>query len=155
MLTAQLVGVDVHAHIKRQAWTSIPAFIIAFVVFLILSLTGAPDVHNPVGEEIELQSLDGIYRITAWNLLPLVLLAFLSIRKVPATLALMASALFAGVLGAFLQADVMRGSSAATRTPWSARSRASGWPWPTASRSARGSPRSTSCCRGAAWTACC
>jgi NhaC family Na+:H+ antiporter len=98
----------VHEHIKRQAWTSVPAFAIAFVVLLILSLVGAPDVRNPVGEEVELRSLDGIYRITPLNLLPLVLLAVLSIRKVPATLALMASALFAGVLGAFLQPAVMR-----------------------------------------------
>jgi NhaC family Na+:H+ antiporter len=108
VLTAQMVQVEVHEHIKRQAWTSVPAFAIAFVVLLILSLVGAPDVRNPVGEEVELRSLDGIYRITPLNLLPLVLLAVLSIRKVPATLALMASALFAGVLGAFLQPAVMR-----------------------------------------------
>ncbi|MCW6008283.1 Na+/H+ antiporter NhaC [Micromonospora sp. CPCC 205371] len=108
VLTAQMVQVEVHEHIKRQAWTSVPAFAIAFVVLLILSLVGAPDVRNPVGEEVELRSLDGIYRITPLNLLPLVLLAVLSIRKVPATLALMGSALFAGVLGAFLQPAVMR-----------------------------------------------
>lgn len=108
VLTAQLVRVEVHEHIKRQAWTSVPAFAIAFVVLLILSLVGAPDVRNPVGEDVELRSLDGIYRITPLNLLPLVLLAVLSIRKVPATLALMGSALFAGVLGAFLQPAVMR-----------------------------------------------
>jgi NhaC family Na+:H+ antiporter len=39
--------------------------------------------------------------------LPLVLLAVLSIRKVPPSLALISSALFAGVLGAILQPDVM------------------------------------------------
>ncbi|GAA1770304.1 Na+/H+ antiporter NhaC [Luedemannella helvata] len=108
VLTAQLAGVDVHQHIKRQAWTSIPAFTIAFVVLLVISLAKAPDVRNPVGEEVELNSLDGIYRITPLNLLPLVLLAFLSLRKVPATLALMASTLFAGFLGAFLQPGVVR-----------------------------------------------
>jgi NhaC family Na+:H+ antiporter len=109
VLTAQMVQVDVHEHIKRQAWTSVPAFVIAFVVFLIVSLVRAPGVHNPVGEEVELRSLGDIYHITPLNLLPLALLAVLSIRKVPATLALMGSALFAGILGAFLQPDVMRG----------------------------------------------
>jgi NhaC family Na+:H+ antiporter len=108
VLTAQLARVDVHEHIKRQALTSVPAFVIAFVVFLVLSLTRAQEVVNPVGEDVELHSLADIYHITPLNLLPLVLLAVLSIRKVPATLALMASALFAGVLGAFLQPDVMR-----------------------------------------------
>ncbi|WP_412737759.1 Na+/H+ antiporter NhaC [Krasilnikovia sp. MM14-A1259] len=108
VLTAQMVQVDVHEHVKRQAWTSIPAFVVAFAVFLVLSLVRAPDVHNPVGKEVELHSLADIYHITPWNLLPLVLLAVLSIRKVPATLALLSSALFAGILGAFLQPDVMR-----------------------------------------------
>jgi len=108
ILTAQMVKVDVHEHIKRQAWTSIPAFVIAFAVLLVLSLVGAPDVRNPVGKDVELSSLGDIYHITPLNLLPLVLLAVLSIRKVPATLALLASTIFAGILGAFLQPDVMK-----------------------------------------------
>ncbi|HET6860744.1 MAG TPA: Na+/H+ antiporter NhaC [Streptomyces sp.] len=108
VLTAQMVKLDVYQHIKRQAWTSIPAFVIAFVVFLVLGLVKGSDVKNPVGEDIELSSLGGIYHITPLNLLPLVLLAVLSVRKVPASLALMCSTLFAGVLGAFLQPDVMR-----------------------------------------------
>jgi Na+:H+ antiporter, NhaC family len=108
VLTAQMVGVDVHQHIKRQAWTSVPAFVLAFAFFLILSLVKSPDVVNPVGEEVELSKLGDIYHITPLNLLPLVLLAVLSVRKVPAPLALACSALFAGILGAFLQPSVMR-----------------------------------------------
>jgi Na+:H+ antiporter, NhaC family len=109
VLTAQMVKVDVYEHVKRQAWTSVPAFAIAFVVLLIVGLVKGPDVHNPVGEQIELHSLGDIYDITPLNLLPLVLLAFLSIRKVPPALALTWSALFAGVVGAFLQPSVMSG----------------------------------------------
>jgi Na+:H+ antiporter, NhaC family len=107
VLTSQMVGVDVHEHIKRQAWTSVPAFVIAFVVLLIVGLLNGPDVQNPVGEELELNSLDGIYNITPLALLPLLLLGYLSIRRVPATLALLAATLFAGVLAAFLQPSVM------------------------------------------------
>ncbi|MEU8678301.1 Na+/H+ antiporter NhaC [Streptomyces sp. NPDC048560] len=108
VLTAQMVKVDVYEHIKRQAWTSVPAFLIAFVVFLVIGLVKSSDVVNPVGEEIELSALGDIYTITPLNLLPLVLLALMSVRKVPPSLALICSALFAGVLGAFLQPDVMR-----------------------------------------------
>lgn len=114
VLTAQMVGVDVYQHVKRQAWTSVPAFLIAFAVFLVLSLVRAPDVHNPVGEEIELTKLGDIYNISPLNLLPLVLLAYLSIRKVPPTLALISATLFAGLLGAFLQPTVMRNFVAGT-----------------------------------------
>nr|WSW65787.1 Na+/H+ antiporter NhaC [Streptomyces sp. NBC_00995] len=114
VLTAQMVKVDVYEHIKRQAWTSMPAFVIAFVALLVIGLVRGPDVTNPVGEQIELNSLNGIYHITPLNLLPLVLLAFLSIRKVPPSLALTYSTLFAGLLGAFLQPDVYRDFVAGT-----------------------------------------
>jgi NhaC family Na+:H+ antiporter len=108
VLTAQMVQVDVYEHIKRQAWTSVPAFVLAFVALLVIGLVKGPGVTNPVGKQIELNSLNGIYNITPLNLLPLLLLGFLSVRKVPPSLALICSALFAGLLGAILQPDVMR-----------------------------------------------
>jgi Na+:H+ antiporter, NhaC family len=108
VLTAQMVEVDVHQHIKRQAWTSVPAFLIALVVFLVIGLLRGPEVHDLVATTVELTELNGIYRITPLNLLPLLFLAVLSIRKVPPSLALVFAALFAGVLGAFLQPEVMR-----------------------------------------------
>jgi NhaC family Na+:H+ antiporter len=107
ILTSQMVGVDLHQHIRRQAWTSIPAFVIAVIVFLILGFVGDPDVNDTVATTVELASLDQIYRITPWNLLPVVVLAALSIRKVPASLSLLSATLFAGILGAFLQPEVM------------------------------------------------
>jgi NhaC family Na+:H+ antiporter len=107
ILTAQMVKVRVDEHIKRQVWTSVPAFVIAFVVLLVLGLVKGPQVHAPVPTDIELLKLSHIYHITPWNLLPLLLLGVLSFRKVPAVLALTASTLFAGVLGAFLQPQVM------------------------------------------------
>jgi NhaC family Na+:H+ antiporter len=108
ILTAQMVKVDVYQHIRRQVWTSVPAFAIALTAFFVIGFLRGPDVHAPLSEQVELASLDQVYDITVWNLLPLVLLAVLSIRKVPASLALVISTLFAGILGAFLQADVYR-----------------------------------------------
>jgi NhaC family Na+:H+ antiporter len=106
ILTAQMVKADIYDHIRAQIWTSVPAFVIACIGFLLLGIFG-PSVHNDVATTIELASLDQIYNITPLNLLPLVLLAFLSIRKVPASLALMLSAIFAGIVGAILQPEVM------------------------------------------------
>ncbi|MFI6317003.1 Na+/H+ antiporter NhaC [Nonomuraea sp. NPDC050556] len=108
VLTAQLVKVDVYEHIKRQAWTSIPAFLLGFVIFLLLGLNGPAPASQATQatQAIELKALGDIYWITPLNLLPLVLLVFLSVRKAPASLALMAAALFAGVLGIFTQPAV-------------------------------------------------
>lgn len=105
VLTAQIVDVEVYEHIKRQAWTSIPAFVIAVILFGILGFAG-PELSHTVSVSVELSALNGVYNITPLNLLPLVLLAVLSIKKVPATLALTAATLFAGVLGAFLQPEL-------------------------------------------------
>ena len=105
ILTAQMVKVDVYEHIKRQVWTSVPAFIIAVLVFLVLGATG-PDTVPGVETTSDLDKLNQIFNITPLALLPIVFLAALSIRKVPASLALLAATLFAGVLGAFLQPDV-------------------------------------------------
>ncbi|MET4430651.1 NhaC family Na+:H+ antiporter [Mycolicibacterium sp. 624] len=112
ILTAQMVRVDLYTHIRSQAWTSVPAFIIAAVGFTILGIAGPP-VHDTVGEDVELAKLGDIFWINPVNLLPLVLLAVLSIRKVPASLALLASALFAGVQATILQRDVVEQFAAA------------------------------------------
>src|SRR5690606_37103643 len=78
ILSAQLVDVDVHEHIRRQAWTSIPAFLIALVVFGLLGVFGGP-ADDTVATAVELRSLGDIYTISVWNLLPLVLLIVLSV----------------------------------------------------------------------------
>jgi NhaC family Na+:H+ antiporter len=107
VLTAQMVEVPVHEHIKRQAWTSLPAFAIAFVVLFIVALTTRTAPHQSLINTVELHKLDQIYHITPLNLLPLVLLVILSVKKLPPSLALTISTLFAGVLGAVLQPHVM------------------------------------------------
>ncbi|ROP35722.1 Na+/H+ antiporter NhaC [Saccharothrix texasensis] len=108
VLTSQIAGVDVYEHIKRQAWTSLPAFGLAFVLFALIGLFWGPTPTDTGDTTSELTALGDIYWITPLNLLPLVLLAVLSVRKIPASLALMASALFAGALAVFTQHDVVR-----------------------------------------------
>ncbi|MFE4227940.1 Na+/H+ antiporter NhaC [Arthrobacter sp. NPDC056886] len=116
ILTSQMVGVDTHEHIKRQAWTSVPAFVIAFILFLILGFIQGP-AQDPVSTDSELAELGRLYNITPLNLLPLALLVVLSARKVPASLALMSSALFAGITGALLQPQVVAEFSGVNGNP--------------------------------------
>src|SRR5262245_11486154 len=85
ILTAQMVKVDVYEHIKRQAWTSIPAFVIAVLLFFVIGRFGGPPQAD-IDTGIELKELGQIYNISLINLLPLLLLGFMSIRKVPAAL---------------------------------------------------------------------
>ncbi|MEZ5125263.1 MAG: Na+/H+ antiporter NhaC family protein [Thermoleophilia bacterium] len=105
VLSAQLAGVDVHKHIRAQIWTSGPAFGLALVIFGLLGLTVQPAGDVTTG--IELAKLDQLFWITPLNLIPLLCLVLLSIRKVPAALAIMASALIAGVTAVILQPDAI------------------------------------------------
>lgn len=106
VLAAQLVGVDVRDHIRYQLLTSGPAFAIALLVFFVLGLAG-PEVDDTVATSVELAALDQVFHITPLNLLPLVALGVMSAKKVPASLALMLSTLFAGVMAAFVQPDIV------------------------------------------------
>src|SRR5262245_12067672 len=107
ILTSQMVEVKVLDHIKRQAWTSVPAFIIAFVLFFVLGRLHPPQAAG-IDTGVELKELGNVFNITLWNLLPLILLIVLSVRKVPPSLALGAAALFAGLLAVFTQPDIVR-----------------------------------------------
>lgn len=108
VLTAQMVGVDVREHIKRQVWTSVPAFLIALLVFFVLGFVMAPNqAASDLAATTDLAKLDELYWISPVNLLPLALLVFLSIRKAPASLSLLAAAILAGVMAPFTQPDLV------------------------------------------------
>jgi NhaC family Na+:H+ antiporter len=106
VLTAELAGIDVLTHIRAMIWSSGPAAIIAFVVFALLSFREGGVVHN-VDTASELSKLNQIFWITPLNLLPLLLLVVLSFRKVRASLAILASAVFAGLMATILQRPAM------------------------------------------------
>jgi NhaC family Na+:H+ antiporter len=120
-----MVKVNVYDHIKRQVWTSVPAFIIAVIVFTVIALTSRLSVE--AGDTAtELDAIGDVFNITPLTLLPLLLLGVLAIRKTPPFLALMASALFAGILGLLLQPAAVAkymsatGSSSGIQAVWSA-----------------------------------
>jgi len=105
VLTSQLGGIDLFTHLRSQVWTSGPAFAIAFIAFALLGWL-AP-VASGVDTDSELRKIDQLFRITPWNLLPLIVLIILSIRKVPTALAIMLSALLAGLMAPLLQRPAM------------------------------------------------
>jgi NhaC family Na+:H+ antiporter len=106
ILSAQLVGVDIYTHLRTQIWTSIPAFIIALIVYLFLGFQ--TNVSASVETVTDLAKLNQLFWITPLNLTPLFFLAFLSIRKVPASLAIMSAALVGGITGAILQPQAIQ-----------------------------------------------
>ena len=108
ILVPRLVGgLDVYQHIRAMLWTTVPSFIIALVIFLVFSLTS--DATPVTGQKDgALTAIDSAYHISPVNLLPLVLLVALSMRRTPPFLAILASALFAGLMSGFTQPGAVR-----------------------------------------------
>ena len=107
ILTAQLTGNDIYAHLRAQAWTSVPAMLIAIIVFACIGFFGQAATVDGGVMATELEQLKDMFWITPLNLLPLAFLIVLSLKKVPPSLAITASAMVAGVLAAFLQPQVV------------------------------------------------
>jgi NhaC family Na+:H+ antiporter len=105
ILVPKLVGrgLTVSRHVRNMFWTAGPALGISLVVFLFLGLdaNAASTAHVDDARKI----LHAAFNITPWNLLPLVLLVAFTLKKAPPFLAILGSALFAGILACFTQWD--------------------------------------------------
>jgi NhaC family Na+:H+ antiporter len=87
-------------------WTAGPAFIIAAIVFAMLGYRDRA-AEDAAYTASELTKLNQFFWITPLNLIPLLVLVALSIRKVPASLAILLSAILGGVLAPFLQSEAV------------------------------------------------
>jgi NhaC family Na+:H+ antiporter len=103
ILVPKLVGggLTTGRHIRNMFWTAGPALGISLLIFLVLGWTGHPEAT--VSTQAALDTLERAFDISVLNLLPLALLVVFTIKKVPPFLAILGSALFAGILACFTQ----------------------------------------------------
>lgn len=107
ILAAQLTETPLFTHLHAQAWTSGPAFGLALIGFLLLgTLDGTSGAADGVIAS-ELLALDTLFDITPWTLLPIALLATLSALRVPASLAISASAVLAATMAPLIQGETV------------------------------------------------
>ncbi|GIJ47913.1 sodium:proton antiporter [Virgisporangium aliadipatigenens] len=108
ILVPKLVGggLTVGAHLRNMIWTAGPAFGISLVAFLILGLRAEPNGAVPTDDAQ--RALASVFHISWVNLLPLALLAAFALLRVPPFLAILGSAVFAGVLAPFTQGPAVR-----------------------------------------------
>jgi NhaC family Na+:H+ antiporter len=108
ILVPKLVGrgLTVGQHIRNMFWTAGPALGISLVIFLVLGWTAKP--AGGVSIDAALDVLNSEFNITVLNLLPLALLVVFTVKKVPPFLAILGSALFAGILACFTQWTVVK-----------------------------------------------
>jgi Na+:H+ antiporter, NhaC family len=103
ILVPKLVGggLTTDRHIRNMFRTAGPALGISLIVFLFIGLGASP--HGGVSTDEALAALHDAFNIGVVNLLPLALLVVFTVRKAPPFLAILGSALFAGILACFTQ----------------------------------------------------
>ncbi|MFD0591809.1 Na+/H+ antiporter NhaC family protein [Catellatospora coxensis] len=108
ILVPKLVGrgLTVGEHIRNMAWTAVPALGVSLVLFLIIGLRTRPETAASTAAAEE--ALERAYNVSVVCLLPLVLLVWFAARRVPPFLAILGSALFAGLLAPFTQPAAVR-----------------------------------------------
>lgn len=105
-LAAMSAGTDLYRHIYAMLFTTIPTFILTFVIFLVIGLNYGEQTIN-LSEIISIQTaLTNTYHLAPLvTLLPLILLAVLSIRKVPAEVTMSCSIVLAVLIAMFYQGE--------------------------------------------------
>lgn len=106
LVPSMVGGVTTQQHIGAMIWTSGPAIAIAIALFTILGLTGTytgADIDRAAAQA----TLAGEFDITWLNLLPLLLLVILSVRRAPPFLAIFGCAVFAGLLAWVTQPELV------------------------------------------------
>ena len=108
ILVPKLVGggLTVGEHVRNMFWTAGPALGVSLVIFAVLGFKTEPEA--PISTDAARAALGQAFNITAWNLLPLLVLIVFAILRFPPFLSILGSALFAGILAPFTQWDAVK-----------------------------------------------
>lgn len=116
-LAPAIAGTDLFEHIRYMLWTTVPSFILALILFLIIGFS--EDTTETASRIEEMQTvLNDSFDLGAHLLIPLVVLLTLAIKKMPAFPAVFIGALLGGVWAMLFQGNVILGmGDSADSTP--------------------------------------
>jgi len=103
-LAAAVSQADLFAHIRSMLWTALPAILVALVLFTFIG-RGSADAESSDLQGTLAVGLAAEFRLTAWSLLPLLLVVVLSVRRYPALPVLALGALSGSIMAVVLQFD--------------------------------------------------
>jgi Na+:H+ antiporter, NhaC family len=105
ILTPQIVGSNVYAHISSMAKATVPAYLISLVIFFFIGRVN--QISATVDTTAVLQALESSYHISLWNLLPVLVLLLLGLRKYPAFLSILIGTLVGALVAVVMQPQVV------------------------------------------------
>ena len=105
-LAPAVAGGELFAHIRNMMWTTIPSISIALILFMILGFQETPTTSNAAIDALTGQ-LGQQFNISLFNLVPLIVLLVLAMKKVPAFPAVAIGAIMGGVWAIIFQSDLI------------------------------------------------
>ena len=102
-LAPAVAGAKLSSHVRAMLWTTLPAFLISLVLFIILGFRQTSGSFDTGDLSVYTTALSGEFRLGFVTLIPAILIILLLILRVPAVVALGISALAAGCVSFFYQ----------------------------------------------------
>jgi len=105
-LAPAMAGTDLFTHIRYMMYTTVPAFIITIIIFLILGFNITAIAEKNVNEL--LLALNESFYITKWLFLVPLLVLILIIKKTPAIPALFIGIILGGIFAIIFQPNIIK-----------------------------------------------
>ncbi len=117
-LAPAVAGSELFEHIRLMLWTTVPSIVIALLIFLVMGLsTDIPDAGEDRIAPL-LAGLESQFHISIIHLVPLGLLLFMALKRMPALPAIFIGALVGGVWALLFQPDVIAVQAGVADPDW-------------------------------------
>lgn len=107
-LAPAVAGSELFEHIRHMLWTTVPAFVISLILFVFIGFNADVKSEDIAIADVQ-NTLDSVYDISVWHLLPMIILAVMAIKKVPAFPAIFIGALIGAIWAMVFQNDLLIG----------------------------------------------
>ena len=101
-LASGLSGTELFTHIRFLLWTTVPAFLVAFIFFAFASLSVTDTVPAEQMEEMR-ATLAEYFTLNGFLFIPLICMLLMAVRQIPPLVAIFLSIFIGGLMGAILQ----------------------------------------------------
>ena len=102
-LAPMAAGSELYEHIKHMLYTTVPAALLAMVVYLFVGFSASGDLVRPESVQLMMDQLDTMFNFNIILLLPFVLVILGSVKKWPTIPTMLGTSLLTVVLGAMIQ----------------------------------------------------
>lgn len=106
-LAAAVSGAKLRDHVKSMLWTTIPAFVITAIIFIIIGLNQNTDTNSIETISSYIEALNNEFSINAFTLIPVIVIIASILLKVNAIISIGISSIVAGIISYICQGHTL------------------------------------------------